>query len=135
MRQLTLAFVMAIILAISLEAAETQLKKVAVPIDKDGIQRVEINSGEYFFDPNYIVVKVNVPVELKIKKEPTIPSHDFVIEAPEAGISIKADIGNDWKIVKFTPIKPGKYPFFCSKKFLFFKHRDKGMEGVLEVTE
>jgi hypothetical protein len=30
----------------------------------------------------------------------------------------------------------GEYPFYCSKKLLFFKsHREKGMEGMLEVVQ
>lgn len=30
------------------------------------------STGEYFFDPNHIIVKVDVSVELLIKKEPSI---------------------------------------------------------------
>lgn len=36
----------------------------------------------------------------------------------------------------FTTTKPGKYPFYCDKKLLFMdSHREKGMEGILEVVE
>jgi plastocyanin len=38
--------------------------------------------------------------------------------------------------VRFTPTHPGTFVFYCDKKLLFFKsHREKGMEGRLEVRE
>jgi len=58
-----------------------------------------------------------------------------VLQAPEAGIAIKEELGTEPKVIKFTPTKAGKYPFYCDHRFLFWTHRAKGMEGVLEVTE
>ena len=111
-------------------------KQFIASIDQDGVQRVEVLAGEYFFDPNYILVKVNVPVEIKIKKEPTIVPHSFITKAPEAGMDIYESLSSEPKIIRFTPTKVGKYPFYCDKKFLFSKsHREKGMEGVIEVIE
>ena len=105
-------------------------------VDSDGVQRVDILGGSYFFKPDYIIVKVNVPVELKVKKEPGFAPHDIIIDAPEAGISVNESLKEEPKVVRFTPIKAGKYPFYCGKKLLLWhKHRDKGMEGTLEVTE
>jgi len=111
-------------------------KRVVATVDQDGIQRVEILGGGYFYDPSYIVVKVNVPVEFSVRKESGMTPHDFVIKAPDAGIDVTVSLDTKPKLVKFTPTKPGKYPFICSKKLLFLKsHKDKGMEGMLEVTE
>jgi plastocyanin domain-containing protein len=105
-------------------------------VDKDGVQRVEIVGGGYFFAPNRIIVKVNIPVELKVRKESGLVPHNIVIRAPEAGIDFEESLSTDPKIIRFTPTKAGTYPFYCSKKLLFFEsHREKGMEGVLEVTE
>jgi plastocyanin domain-containing protein len=105
-------------------------------VDEDGVQRVEILGGGYFFNPDHIIVKVNVPVELKIKKEGSFVPHNIVIDAPDAGITMDESLSEDPKVVRFTPTKVGKYPFYCSKKLLFFEsHREKGMEGVLEVVE
>lgn len=118
----------------SLGLAETASYRAA--IDKDGVQRVEILGGGYFFKPDHIIVKVNVPVELKIRKEAGIVPHNFVIDAPDAGMKVEESLSEEPKVVRFTPTKVGNYPFYCSKKLLFFhSHRDKGMEGVLEVTE
>ena len=105
-------------------------------VDQDGVQRVEILGGGYFFTPNRITVKVNVPVELRVKKEAGYVPHDIAIKAPEAGIDFSVSMGEEPKTVKFTPTKTGTYPFYCTKKLLFFEsHREKGMEGVLEVVE
>ena len=118
------------------DSLNAQKKQFVATVDKDGVQKIEVLAGEYFFDPNYIVVKVNVPVEIKIKKEPSIVSHTFVIKAPDAGMDIHESLSSEPKIVKFTPTKTGTYPFYCDKKLLFFEsHREKGMEGTIEVTE
>jgi plastocyanin domain-containing protein len=102
----------------------------------DGVQRVVILGGGYFFTPDHVIVKVNVPVEMVISKEDGFIPHDFIIEAPEAGIEVDESLSSDPKVVRFTPTKVGKYSYYCSKKLLFFEdHREKGMEGVLEVVD
>lgn len=110
-------------------------KRVVATVDQDGVQRVEILGGGYFYDPNYIVVKVNVPVELSVRRESGVTPHDFVIKAPAAGIDVKIEMETKPTLVTFTPTKPGKYEIVCTKKFLWINHKKKGMEGVLEVTE
>lgn len=105
-------------------------------IDNDGVQRVSLVGGSYYFDPAHIIVKVNVPVELSVRKEAGMVPHNIVIKAASAGIDIDEEMGSEPKIIRFTPAKPGTYPFYCGKKLLFFEsHREKGMEGVLEVVE
>lgn len=130
-----LSFMALFILAFtSLAMAETA--PFLATIDEDGVQRVEIMGGGYFYKPDHITVKVNVPVELKVRKEGGIIPHDFVIDAPDAGINVKESLSSETKVIRFTPTKVGTYPFYCSKKPPFFKsHRDKGMEGVLKVVE
>ena len=113
-----------------------EVKKVVATVDADGVQRVAILGGGYFYNPNYVVVKVNVPVELSLTKEAGYTPHDFAIKAPEAGIDVAVSLDTKPQLVKFTPTKVGKYPFVCTKKMVFMKsHKDKGMEGTLEVTE
>jgi len=105
-------------------------------IDADGVQRVSVSAGEYFFDPNYIVVKVNTPVEMSIKKTAGFVPHNIAIDAPEAGIAFDESLGKDEKVIRFTPAKTGEFPFYCTKRFLFFKsHREKGMKGIVKVIE
>lgn len=100
----------------------------------DGVQRVEITAGSYFFKPEHIVVKAGVPVELAIRNESRIVPHNFVMKSPEAGMEFSEALSNSLTIMRFTPARPGKYTFYCDRKLLFFKsHRDRGMEGVIEV--
>jgi plastocyanin len=111
------------------------LAQEPVKPDADGVQRIRIVAGSYFFKPNHIVVKVNVPVELTASRESGITPHDLVIRADEAGLAVKEDLGSEPKKISFTATKPGKYAIYCSKKLPFVAgHREKGMEGVLEVV-
>ena len=120
----------------AIPAAVATAVPVVVPIDKDGVQRVDILGGDYFFKPARIVVKVNVPVELNVRKDGYIVPHNIVIEAPQAGIKVNESLSHDPKTIKFTPTKVGKYPMFCNNKLPFLpSHREKGMEGLLEVVE
>jgi hypothetical protein len=79
---------------------------------------------------------VNVPVELKVRKEDGFVPHDIVVKAPEAGINFSESMGKDPKIIRFTPTAIGKYEMYCSKKLLFVKsHKDRGMDGIIEVVQ
>ncbi len=110
-------------------------KRFAAAVGPDGVQHVEITGGEYYFDPNYIVVKVNVPVELKVKKAGGFIPHDIVVKAPEAGINFDVDLKKDAKPITFVPTKVGKYEMYCSRKLIFAKsHKEKGMDGWIEVV-
>ncbi len=110
-------------------------KRFVATVGADGVQHVELTGGEYYFDPNYIVIKVNTPVELKVKKASGYVPHDLVVKAPEAGIDFKASLGKDWQVIKFTPTKVGKYEMWCDKQLLWFKsHKDRGMDGYIEVV-
>ena len=111
-------------------------KRLVATIDKDGYQRVAMTAGEYFFDPAVLVVKVNVPVELTIKKAGGITPHNLVVKAPEADLDFSIDLSSEPKKVSFMATKVGSYSFECSKQLLFFKsHKERGMHGVLEVVE
>jgi plastocyanin len=117
-------------------AGQAREKRFVATVDADGVQRVEMTGGEYYFDPSIVVVKVNVPVELKIRKEAGVTPHNIALKAPEAGINIDQDLSGEPKVIRFTPTKTGTYPFECTKRFLFFKsHKERGMHGVLEVVE
>ena len=111
-------------------------KVLKATVGSDGVQRVEILGGGYFFNPNHIIVKVNLPVELIVRKESGVIPHNIVMKVPEAGINFDVTMAEKPTTIRFTPTKAGVYPFYCSKKLLFFEsHREKGMAGTLEVTE
>jgi plastocyanin domain-containing protein len=122
--------------AVSLYGQTPPEKRTIAEIGADGVQRVEVLGGSYFFDPAVIVVKVNVPVELRVRKASGLTPHDMVLKAPEAGIDFSVSLSTTEKSVKFTPTKTGKYVFECTHKLLFFKsHKDRGMHGILEVVD
>lgn len=127
-----------IVFLVVLMFAASALAQESPPLvkpDADGVQRIRLVAGSYFFKPNHIVVKVNVPVELTASRESGIAPHDLAIQAGDAGIAVKEDLGTDPKKIVFTATKAGKYAIYCSKKLPFMaSHREKGMEGILEVV-
>jgi plastocyanin len=132
----TLILVLMLLPAMQCPGAEEKQEPVryTATVDTDGVQKIDVLGGSYFYKPNYIIVKVNVPVELKVTKEPGMTPHDIAMTSPEAGMEFKEGIGTTPKVIKFTPTKTGKYPFYCTMKSLFSSHREKGMEGVIEVV-
>ena len=112
------------------EHPPAQVEKQMVKADPDGVQRVRIVAGSYFFKPSHIVVKANAPVELVASRETGMTPHDLVIE----GLA-RQDLATEPRKIAFTAAKPGKYAIYCSKKPPLggASHRERGMEGVLEV--
>ena len=136
MKYLMLACIILLACTSLARGAGEKEKVFRAAVDSDGMQRVEVMGGSYFFNPNHIIVKVNVPVELIVRKESGIIPHNIVVKAPEAGIDFDVALASEPKVIRFTPTRTGTYPMYCSKKLLFFEsHREKGMEGVLEVVE
>jgi plastocyanin domain-containing protein len=116
--------------------AQAPAQPQVVKADPDGVQRVRVVAGSYFFKPNHIVVKVNVPVEIMASRESGMTPHDLVIRAEEAGIAVEQDLATEPRKIAFTPKRVGRYSFYCTKKPPFggAPHRERGMEGILEVV-
>ena len=108
---------------------------VVVPVDNDGVQRMTIVVDSYSYTPSHLQVEIGKPVELILNSITIITPHNFVLKEPSAGLMIEEDVpAGKGTIVRFTPTQRGLFPFYCDKKLLFFKsHRDKGMEGLLDV--
>lgn len=105
--------------------------------DADGVQRGAVTMDSYSYTPNHFVVRAGRPVELTLTSITTLVPHNFVLKEPSAGLAVEDDVGaGKTKTVRFTPTKAGTFTFYCDKKLLFFaSHREKGMEGRLEVRE
>lgn len=116
------------------ESSETAAS-VVVPVDSDGVQRVTIVVDSYSYTPSHLQVEIGKPVELVLNSVTIITPHNFVLKEPAAGLMIEEDVpAGKGAIVRFTPTQRGLFKFYCDKKLLFFKsHRDKGMEGLLDV--
>jgi plastocyanin domain-containing protein len=125
-----------LVLCSSCTLPAVQKKEFKAKVGADGIQRVEIVGGSYFFNPNHIIVKVNAPVELEFRKEAGIIPHNVALRAPAAGIDFALELTEKPQTVRFTPTRTGTYTFACEKKLLFLEsHKEKGMAGTLEVRE
>ncbi len=116
--------------------AQERGKPQVVKVDQDGVQRITVVAGSYFFKPSHIVVKAGTPVEILASREAGLAPHDLVIQAPDGGATlVQQDLATEPRKIAFTPRKPGKYPMYCSKKPpLMASHRERGMEGILEVV-
>jgi plastocyanin len=108
---------------------------VIVPLDSDGVQRATIVVDSYSYTPSHVQVEVGKPVELILDSVTIITPHNFVLKEPGAGLMLEHDVPTGkGTIIRFTPTQRGLFKFYCDKKLLFFKsHRDKGMEGLLDV--
>lgn len=105
-------------------------------IGSDGVQRVEISGSSYYFDPSVIVLKVNVPAEITVKKAGGHKPHKIRARSPEAGIDFSAKLGKAPRTIRFTPTKAGEYPFWCPVHVPFMKsHKAHGMTGTIRVVE
>ena len=114
----------------------SQVPPLQVPVDQvDGMQRATVILDSYSYTPQHLIVQAGKPVELLLTSITTITPHNFVLRDEAAGLSIERDVSAGKTVtVQFTTTKPGRYPFYCDKKLLFFpSHREKGMEGILEV--
>ena len=118
----------------AVESFETSAP-VIVPIDSDGVQRTTIVVDSYSYTPSHLQVEVGKPVELILHSVTMITPHNFVLKEPGVGLMLEQDVpSGKGTIVRFTPTQRGLFKFYCDKKLLFFKsHRDKGMEGLLDV--
>jgi uncharacterized cupredoxin-like copper-binding protein len=107
------------------------VQEVTATTGTDGVQHVEITAHSFWFEPNRIVVKSGVPVELKVHNASWIVPHGFSCLAPEAGLQAKEGMGfiGKTKKIKFTPKEPGEYSFFCHVD----GHAKKGMKGTIVV--
>lgn len=108
-----------------------------VPLAADGVQRATVVVDSYSYTPGHLVVRAGKPVELTLTSVATIIPHNFVIKDPAGGLSVEQDVGpGKTVIVTFTPTQSGMFPIYCDKRLWPLpSHRDKGMEGKLEVKE
>ncbi len=117
--------------------AELVEERVVLKQDADGVQRGALVLDSYSYQPRHLVVRAGAAVELVLTSVTLLTPHNFVLRDLDAGLNVDQDVGaGDTVTVRFTPSKPGLYTFYCDKKLLFFaSHREKGMEGLLEVRE
>ena len=108
---------------------------VVIPVTADGVQRATVTLDSYSYSPNHLIVEAGKPVELTLTSVTTIVPHNFIIKDPAGSLSVEQDISaGKTATITFTPPQPGIFPIYCDKRLWPFpSHRDKGMDGKLEV--
>ncbi len=116
-------------------AQDAPVAPVVASIGEDGVQRADIVLDSYSYSPSHLIVRVGTPVELTLSSVTFLTPHNFILRDAAAGLDINQDVGAGKTVpVRFTPTQAGRFAFYCDKQLLFFaSHREKGMEGILEV--
>ena len=106
-----------------------------VPVDSDGVQRTTVILDSYSYQPGHLIVEKGKPVELTLKSVTTLIPHNFIIKDPGGSLAVEQDVSaGKTALLKFTPMQSGTFPIYCDKRLWPWpSHRDKGMEGKLEV--
>ena len=108
---------------------------MVIPVAADGVQRATVTLDSYSYTPNHLIVEAGKPVELTLTSVTTIIPHNFIIKDPAGSLSVEQDVSAGKTVtITFTPTQPGTFPIYCDKRLWPLpSHRDKGMEGKLEV--
>ena len=106
-----------------------------VPVAADGVQRATVTLDSYSYSPNHLIVEAGKPVELTLISVTTFTPHNFIIKDSAGSLSVEQDVSAGKTVtITFTPTQPGTFPIYCDKRLWPLpSHRDKGMEGKLEV--
>ena len=108
---------------------------VVIQVAADGVQRATITLDSYSYSPNHLIVEAGKPVELTLTSVTTFTQHNFIIKDPAGSLSVEQDVSAGKTVtIILTPTQPGTFPIYCDKRLWPLpSHRDKGMEGKLEV--
>ena len=108
---------------------------LVIPVAADGVQRARVTLDSYSYSPNHLIVEAGKPVELTLISVTTITPHNFIIKDPAGSLFVEQEVSAGKTVtITFTPIQPGTFPIHCDKRLWPMpSHRDKGMEGTLEV--
>lgn len=116
-------------------AAQDVPPPYTVSTDADGVQRVTIVGGSYFFEPARIIAKAGQPLDLVVRMERGIAPHRFVLEGADGKSLADVELAEAPKTVRVA-LAAGDYVFHCPNRLLMFRsHSERGMSGALEVRE
>ena len=136
----TLTLVLCVLLAVAVPLSADEPPPVAAPpvtaeMGTDGVQRATITLDSYSYAPGHLIVQAGKPVELTLTSVTTLVPHNFILKDPAVGLNVEKDVsaGKTDKVT-FTPTQAGIVTFYCDRRLWPMpSHRDKGMEGKLEV--
>lgn len=98
----------------------------------DGVQRVVVTAHSFHFEPDRIVVRARIPVELAIHNAAWLTPRVFVCDAPQADIRVRKPLSwfHGTRRVRFIPTRPGEYRFSCGGD----ARARTGMTGTIVVV-
>ena len=101
----------------------------------DGVQRTTVILDSYSYQPSHLIVDKGKPVELTLKSVTTLTPHNFIIKDLAPSVSVEHDVRRrEDGAAQIYPNPAGTFPIYCDKRLWPMpSHRDKGMEGKLEV--
>ncbi len=123
------------VLLLADEPSPAPAVSVTAEMGADGVQRATITMDSYSYAPNHLIVQAGKPVELTLTSVTTLVPHNFILKDPAVGLNVEKDVsaGKTDKVT-FTPTQAGTVTFYCDRRLWPMpSHRDKGMEGKLEV--
>jgi heme/copper-type cytochrome/quinol oxidase subunit 2 len=81
------------------------------------------------FSPRHVKIPLGEKITLRVRNVDTV-THGFAI--PALGVDAEEITAGHYKILEFTPEKPGKYDFYCTTWCSEFHLQ---MRGILEITD
>ena len=84
---------------------------------QDGVQRIKIVLGSYFYSPNEIIIQANKPVLIELENQSFLTPHNFVIGDPEMSMHHEINVSpGDTVSLRLLLASPGRYTFYCNKQ-------------------
>lgn len=97
-------------------------------LQKPRIIKINMKSGDFFFDPSTIRAKVGDTLEFNITND---GYHTFVIYEPQKYLSLKKELSEKFESFSFKVDTPGTFEFFCDVS----GHKSSGQKGRLIVEK
>lgn len=88
------------------------------------VKEISMNSGNLFFKPNTLSLKMNQPVKITFKNAGV---HTFTVDKLGVNLSLTGGSGS----ITFTPQQAGTFQYYCAIP----GHKEGGMIGTLTVTQ
>ena len=88
---------------------------------QDGVQRIKVVLGSYFYSPNEIIIQANKPVIIELENESFWTPHNFVIGDPKMNMHHEINVSpGDTVNLQLLLVSPGRYTFTATTNSYFF---------------
>ncbi len=95
--------------------------------DGQGVQRIDMDLGDYQFHPKTVSIAAGTSAELILTNRDLITPHNFIVEAPEAGMEVNLDVSaGESATIVLRPTRSGIYTFLRQAASVFRKPPREG---------